>query len=298
MRTVVLFEGGKPMRTLSWCGLALVVWCFPGPASAAPDDEATVAQLQARLKKTEAELAAAKAENRALKEQLRRTETEFNEALAAQIEKAKDQARGFEEALRKLQNQLVAERDKAAKQAAAQDALLLESRREAERSKDDATQLRKALAVEADRNAKLLQDRTNAIQDKVKADLDARAANDARQRLEQQVQELSREVARLKGQKPPENPPGKNPPAQHVEGMVLMVDEKSGLMRINIGSDAGLAKGHTLEVFRLGKTPGASKYLGVVRVLDVTAKESVVQPVGRLASPAQAGDNVADRIAP
>ncbi|HEY7311021.1 MAG TPA: hypothetical protein VH643_16775 [Gemmataceae bacterium] len=89
----------------------------------------------------------------------------------------------------------------------------------------------------------------------------------------------------------------RNPPAENVEGLVKRVEESSGLMTIGIGSDAGLAKGHTLELFRLdAETPSKSKYLGTVRILEVKAKEAVAQPVGRLASPPKAGDRVASRI--
>jgi hypothetical protein len=89
---------------------------------------------------------------------------------------------------------------------------------------------------------------------------------------------------------------GKNPPAENVEGVVNSIDD-SGLLTISIGSDAGLAKGHTLELFRISSSaPSKSKYLGTIRILEAKAKESVAQPIGRLASPAQAGDRVASRI--
>jgi hypothetical protein len=83
---------------------------------------------------------------------------------------------------------------------------------------------------------------------------------------------------------------------ESVEGLVKAVDEKSGLLTITIGSDAGLAKGDTLEVFRIVPTPGKPKYLGKVSVIEVTASEAVAKPQGRLAVPPMAGDRVADRI--
>jgi hypothetical protein len=87
-----------------------------------------------------------------------------------------------------------------------------------------------------------------------------------------------------------------NPPAENVEGVIQRVEEPTGLLTISIGSDAGLAKGHTLELFRLVHEPGQSKYLGTVRILDVKAKEAVAQAVGRLADKPQVGDRVASRI--
>ncbi len=88
----------------------------------------------------------------------------------------------------------------------------------------------------------------------------------------------------------------KNPPAENVEGLVKNTDA-SGLMTLTIGSDAGLTKGHTLELFRLNPAaPSQSKYLGTIRLLEVEAHQSVAQPVGRLSSPPQRGDRVASRL--
>jgi hypothetical protein len=83
-----------------------------------------------------------------------------------------------------------------------------------------------------------------------------------------------------------------NPPAEDVEGLVKAVED-NGLVKLSIGSDAGLAKGHTLELFRLRPTP---KYIGRVRVVEVTAHEAVAQPVGRLSDKPVTGDKVRSRI--
>jgi hypothetical protein len=97
--------------------------------------------------------------------------------------------------------------------------------------------------------------------------------------------------------KQPGNQPAgaNNPPAENVEGRVKAVDA-SGLMTITIGSDAGLTKGHTLELFRIAENPKGSKYLGTVRILEAESHQSVAQPVGRLMAPPQLGDRVASRI--
>lgn len=87
-----------------------------------------------------------------------------------------------------------------------------------------------------------------------------------------------------------------NPPTENVEGVVKSVDASSGLMTITIGSNAGLQKGHTLELFRLDKQPKNSKYLGRIRILEVKPTEAVAQPVGRLSAPPQVGDRVSSRI--
>jgi hypothetical protein len=83
-----------------------------------------------------------------------------------------------------------------------------------------------------------------------------------------------------------------NPPSEDVEGVVKAVDAKSGLVTISIGSDAGLTKGHTLEVFRLNP----AKYLGTVRIIEVTPQQAVAQPGSRMSAPVQAGDKVSSRL--
>jgi hypothetical protein len=94
------------------------------------------------------------------------------------------------------------------------------------------------------------------------------------------------------GEGQPAHASDKNPPAENVEGQVTKVDAKTGLVTLSVGSDAGLATGHTLEVFRLNP----AKYLGTVRVLEAKPREAVAQPVGRLLAPVQQGDKVANKI--
>src|SRR5439155_512641 len=84
---------------------------------------------------------------------------------------------------------------------------------------------------------------------------------------------------------------GKNPPPGDVEGVVKKVDE-SGLVQISVGSDAGLARGHTLEVFRLKPAP---RYLGQIRIVEVKRTEAVGRVVGRPLGKIQKDDRVASR---
>ncbi len=85
----------------------------------------------------------------------------------------------------------------------------------------------------------------------------------------------------------------KNPPPEQVEGLVKALEADSGLLTISVGSDAGLAEGHTLEVYSLSP----AKYKGTVRVLKVSATEAVCKPVGRSLAAIQSGDRVASKIA-
>jgi hypothetical protein len=73
----------------------------------------------------------------------------------------------------------------------------------------------------------------------------------------------------------PESGAAKNPPAKRVDGEVKASDPR-GLVTVNIGADAGIAKGQTLEVYRLKPSP---KYLGTIRILEVRANEAVGRPI-------------------
>jgi len=86
-----------------------------------------------------------------------------------------------------------------------------------------------------------------------------------------------------------------NPPQENVEGLVSQVDQ-GGLMKLTIGSDAGLREGHTLDLYRIAAVPSQSQYLGMVRIRKVTPTEAVAEPVGRMAAQPQRGDQVSSRI--
>jgi len=100
-------------------------------------------------------------------------------------------------------------------------------------------------------------------------------------------------VSKIKGKNDP------NPPPFYIKGTIVKVlPEDNSLVEISLGSDHGLAVGQTLEAFRKQPSP---KYLGMVRIEEVTAHKSV----GRLIpSPYSApvllktGDEVASQILP
>jgi hypothetical protein len=84
------------------------------------------------------------------------------------------------------------------------------------------------------------------------------------------------------------------PPPEDVKGRVLDTDPKTGLVTISIGSDAGIAKGQTLEVYRIRPEP---KYLGSIRILDAHHHEAVGRPISPQRNGAiQKGDEVASTI--
>jgi hypothetical protein len=87
----------------------------------------------------------------------------------------------------------------------------------------------------------------------------------------------------------------RRPPPEDVSGRIKSVSP-DGLVEITIGSDQGLLKGHTLEVFRNGTRP---QYLGVLKIVEVTPHAAV----GLLMTPqfrklVQPNDQVASRIVP
>ncbi|OAI47595.1 hypothetical protein AYO44_01580 [Planctomycetaceae bacterium SCGC AG-212-F19] len=92
----------------------------------------------------------------------------------------------------------------------------------------------------------------------------------------------------------PSRPPAINPPPDDVRGAVTVVDEQTGLVTINIGSDAGVNKGNTLEVYRLTPRPA---YVGRLLILAVIPDEAVGKLLGQArAGGVQKGDEVASPI--
>lgn len=61
-----------------------------------------------------------------------------------------------------------------------------------------------------------------------------------------------------------------------IEGIVR-ASTPDGLVEISLGSDDGLSRGDTLEVYREGATPNATKYLGRIQILSTKADISVGQ---------------------
>lgn len=92
------------------------------------------------------------------------------------------------------------------------------------------------------------------------------------------------------------NPNAPNPPSVLVNGKIEIVSGND-LVQINQGSDHGLEKDHTLDVYRL--TPEA-KYLGMVRIIDANTHASVGRLVasGNVALRAQlkVGDLVTSKL--
>jgi multidrug efflux pump subunit AcrA (membrane-fusion protein) len=167
------------------------------------------------------------------------------------------------------------------------------------RRQADVEKLRDTLNTEIANNGKLVI-AGNQLRDRaVAAEIQSKSLGERIARMEVQLREAEKTIVVLKqssgsGGRSLGGIAG-NPPPEHVEGLIKTADA-SGLLKLTIGSDAGLVKGHTLEVFRISPIASQSKYLGKVRILDVTPQEAVAQPIGRLSDKPQAGDHVADKI--
>jgi hypothetical protein len=170
---------------------------------------------------------------------------------------------------------------------------------EVTKRQEDVAQLRDTLRKEREANDTLVKKNAELTDKATVAQIEAQAFKDQANRVEKQLQQMAKDMARIRssgGATTTARIGGKNPPPENVEGLVKNTDS-SGLMTLTIGSDAGLTKGHTLELFRLNpSSPSQSRYLGTVRVLEAEHHQAVAQPVGRLSAPAQPGDHVASRI--
>jgi hypothetical protein len=177
-------------------------------------------------------------------------------------------------------------------------AALASAQADLKRRQDENDQMKTTLAAQMDENKRMVDLNNTLRQDKITAEIKANALLARNNELESKLQDLAREVARMKsplaggGGKAGT---GKNPPAANIEGLISKTDS-SGLVKITIGSDASLEKGHTLEVFRLSPIAEQSKYLGTIKIIDVSATEAVGQPLGRMAGEVKVGDRVASRI--
>ena len=142
----------------------------------------------------------------------------------------------------------------------------------------------------------MFNDRTKMFELKTQAEIQVIALKNRSGDMEKEIKRLTLENKRIKdsggSDKTVMTSGGKrNPPGTPLEGKVLRADA-SGLVQISLGSDFGLERGHTLELFRLSPP----KYICVVKVIEVNSKDAVAQPVGALNDRPLAGDSVASQI--
>jgi hypothetical protein len=210
------------------------------------------------------------------------------------VKDVQTEVEGYRTAAGNARNEAEKQKDLAAKS----DAAAKQAQADAGRRQLEVAALQKDLGAEIERNNTLVKTANEAREKQVASDIRADQLQARATQMEEQLRDAMRQLAEAKSgaaQGGTRTAGGSNPPPENVEGLVKTSDA-SGLLRLTIGSDAGLAKGHTLEVFRIASTPAQSKYLGRVRVLDVNNHEAVAQPIGRMLDKPQPGDRVASRI--
>jgi hypothetical protein len=168
---------------------------------------------------------------------------------------------------------------------------------EVERRAEEVKKQEEFLARATETNTNLIKEMNKYREQAVAATIENRSLRNANQNLVAKLEEAQKDLIRVKtaGTTVAGAKPKINPPLENVEGLIKQADT-SGLVTITIGSDSGVLKGHTLEVFRLDPVPSKSMYLGTIRILEVRPNEAVGQPVDRPRAPIQVGDRVASRI--
>jgi hypothetical protein len=203
------------------------------------------------------------------------------------------------EDFKRVKDDLDKKYNEASKKLNEKDIVLQTAVAESSRRQEQNAQMSEILKAEVKRNADISKDLEQMRAKEISERISAQTFKSTNERLEVQLREMAKDMERAKAGGTSAltqvNKASKNPPPDNIEGMVKATDA-SGLIKISIGSDAGLTKGHTLEVFRLSAVATQSKYLGTVRILDVTPNEAVAQPVKPLSDKPIAGDRVASRI--
>ena len=163
-----------------------------------------------------------------------------------------------------------------------------------ERREKEVQKLEEALVKKDDDIKRLAKEVSDERNEKTNAQMQVAILLERLNRMNGQMEELVRENTRLKRTGGTGESIANNPPPQNVKGVITNTDV-GGLVTISLGSDAGLATGHTLDVFRLRE---GGKYLGRIRLIDVKATEAVGRPVQKMMKGTiQVGDQVASDVA-
>lgn len=160
-----------------------------------------------------------------------------------------------------------------------------------QRLKEENTKLDQTNKDKNETIVKLTKEKNELRDEKVQAAIETNRHKVRVEQLASHLQDLTRENDRLrKGGGVPDSSAiaRENPPPASVEGLVKQTDP-SGLVTISIGSDAGLLRGHTLDVYRLSPNP---EYLGQLRLTDVRPNEAVGSVLRRSKAPVKLGDRV------
>ena len=150
----------------------------------------------------------------------------------------------------------------------------------------------KQLADETTKNFKLTKEMNELSDARIQAQIQAGTLKDRNSQLEAQLQDVARDLARQRamGRGPGGVARGGNPPPDNLEGRILRTD--GDLVTISLGSDNGVSKDNILEVFRLNE----SKYIGKIRIVEVSATKSIGRATGKMLNQMKVNDQVASQI--
>jgi hypothetical protein len=195
---------------------------------------------------------------------------------------------------------------------AQRDEAVLQATRSADESKRLDKELKFTMGVVQEREKSILklQDEiAKAINDKQAAENIAQTATARLQSLYEQLKAKETIIAELTKKNQPVTPgssPGgggpkdasySNPPAVMVKGQIEKVDTTDKtLVKITIGSDSGLKKDHTLEVYRLAPK---AEYLGRLLIVDADFRYAfgkLLRQPGVAPPTLQPGDEVATKL--
>jgi hypothetical protein len=292
----ISFLAAVLVLSLAGLGVSRYTACAEQPPQGKTDDKPQPTREEVELRKQldqlKQKLGATEEELAAERDKRQKIEATLQKELAAERDRGAVALRRTQELLEQLnktqketQEALARLRDEAARAQKVQEVLA-----DLARARDQEVKaLRDKLEAENAKLAQRLKELELLKVQAINAQVEANLLKERNQRLEERIRELEKERVR----EPIKPMPMKNPPAENVEGLIKKVDATANLVTISIGSDAGLAKGHTLEVYRLKPSP---KYLGTIRVVEVSPTEAVAQFVGKTAAPPEPGDHVASKI--
>jgi hypothetical protein len=269
--------------------LILTTFVLSPLAQARADDKdeeiATLRKENAELRKlVEKQREVAKLQELVAREAERRAR-----AAEAEAAKARTALEAEMQNLKKAQAVLKVEAD--ARRAAAEEAL---KRAAAAADLSDARAkdidlLRKRLAETLAEREKFFEEKDHLLKKGVNADLELRAARARAQQLLERIEELEKGGRTKPAQDVPSPPSG-------LRGRVEQV-LADGLVKLNVGADAGLAAGQALEAARVDKDdPKKSRYVGKLKVVKVGAKDAVAKFEGGTKEKIMAGDEVFGRL--
>jgi hypothetical protein len=143
------------------------------------------------------------------------------------------------------------------------------------------------------KNEDLLVSNKKLAEEKIRYEIAYQSSKERNENLMTQYQDLLKKFEEYRvGESAKTQSLVRNPPPEDIKGSIKATDVTSGMVTINLGSDSGLNKGNTLEVYRLKPSP---QYVGVVRIMDVRPNEAVGKLILRRGQ-VQVGDEVASEI--